>query len=465
MANPKQDSIISIKEIQSELTEVQELLSTDDKVHFPVKIFAQPVQEIITATNESLDYPFDFVGSAILYSASIGIGSTYRVRVKKAWTEPAIIYLAILGRPGTNKSHPLAWALSPIHKKDAQSYRLYEEQMRYFKEAEQMSKSERDEDGIGELVKPYWIKSLLSDFTPEALVEVHKHNLRGIGIYVDELASWYKSFGRYSKGAEAEFWLSAFNASPVCVDRKGSEPTYISNPFISVIGTMQPSVLMELASGNRSSNGFMDRLLFSYDEDIKTPYWSEKELPDDIPMLWSSIIENLFKYQHIKDEEGKLKSNILDFSKEAKGILYSWQKGFIDEVNTLDNDILSGLYSKLSVYCIRFALILEVLDNAIRGDEPRQINTKAVEGAIELVGYFKAKAIKVRSITDQSMQPIDSYSKQHRDLYDSLSKEFETKEMNEKAKEYALTRKQIFTFLKKGDLFEKVKHGTYKKKY
>ena len=35
-----------------------------------------------------------------------------------------------------------------------------------------------------------------------SLADVHKFNKRGIGVYSDELASWFKNFNRYNKGSE-----------------------------------------------------------------------------------------------------------------------------------------------------------------------------------------------------------------------------------------------------------------------
>ncbi len=68
--------------------------------------------------------------------------------------------------------------------------------------------------------KPAWQKNLLSDYTPEALAEVHSYNKRGIGVCVDELAGWFKNFNKYNKGSEMEFWLSAWSRKPITIDRK-----------------------------------------------------------------------------------------------------------------------------------------------------------------------------------------------------------------------------------------------------
>ena len=94
-----------------------------------------------------------------------------------------MLYMAISGRAGTNKSAPLSWALKPITLQDQKSHKIHLEKLKYYEAAKEMSKKEREESGIDEIEKPIIRKYLLSDFTPEALTQVHKGNLRGIGVY------------------------------------------------------------------------------------------------------------------------------------------------------------------------------------------------------------------------------------------------------------------------------------------
>ena len=78
---------------------------------------------------------------------------------------------------------------------------------------------------------------------------------------------WFKNFNRYNKGSEEQFWLSVWSGKAIRINRKTTEPTYITKPFISVIGTIQPGVLNDLAD-NRTENGFLDRLLFVAPENL-----------------------------------------------------------------------------------------------------------------------------------------------------------------------------------------------------
>ena len=102
---------------------------------FPVEVFPLPIQQIIKSTNENLNFPIDFIGASLLYAASVAIGNTHKVEVKKGWLESSVLYLAIVARAGTNKSHPLSFALNPIVEQDKRTNSQYEEKRQDFEKA------------------------------------------------------------------------------------------------------------------------------------------------------------------------------------------------------------------------------------------------------------------------------------------------------------------------------------------
>lgn len=80
--------------------------------------------------------------------------------------------------------------------------------------------------------KPIYKRIIVSNITPEALIFTHNNNKRGLGMYYDELAGWFKSFNRYNTGDEEQFWLSAWSGKSISKIRVLSEPISISKPFI-----------------------------------------------------------------------------------------------------------------------------------------------------------------------------------------------------------------------------------------
>jgi hypothetical protein len=122
---------IGVEEIQNEGAQLfeQSVEIHASKINrFPVEVFPIPIQEVISATNKNLNFPIDFIGASLLYAVSVAVGNTYCVEVKKGFQQSAVLYLAIVARAGTNKSHPLSFAIQPIVEHDKRTYRQYEQE-------------------------------------------------------------------------------------------------------------------------------------------------------------------------------------------------------------------------------------------------------------------------------------------------------------------------------------------------
>ena len=430
---------------------------------FPVEVFPLPVQQIITATNENLNFPIDFIGASLLYAASVAVGNTHSVEVKKGFQQSAVLYIAIVARAGTTKSHPLSFAVQPIIEQDKRTYRQYEQQRQEYEQASRLSKKERQDQAIDEPIKPVWQKFLLSDFTPEALAEVHKFNKRGIGVYVDELAGWFKNFNRYNKGSEMEFWLSQWSGKPINIDRKTGEPVFIPLPFISVAGTIQKGILNELAKDSRTQNGFIDRILFVIPDKIQKEYWSETDLAPVVSENWERIVSNLLSLSVSNDDTLNPRPEVLKFTPEAKKILFEWQKANTDQSNKAESEALSGIFSKMDMYVLRLALILEMLRYACNESDKQAVSIEAVQGAVKLVEYFKNSAVKVNSILTNT-SPLDKHPADKQALYKALPDTFTTETGLQIAEGLGVAERTFKYFLNEKELFIRISRGEYEKR-
>ena len=428
---------------------------------FPIEVFPLRVQQIISATTENLGFPIDFIGASMLFAASVAIGNTYKVEVKKGFQEAAVLYLAIVGPPGSNKTHPLHFALAPIMETDKRSFNNYEQEQKNYERIMNLSKAERETEGLEYPAKPNWQKILLSDYTPEALSVIHKFNKRGLGVYVDELAGWFKNFNRYNKGSEMELWLSNWNSKPWTIDRKMGEPIHIPRPYISVAGTLQNALLTALAKEGRTENGFTDRILFAFPDDLKKPYWTEKEIDQSIIDTWQNIIGILMSMPLELDDDLTAKPKILRFDNDAKQLLFAWQRKNTDECND-ESGTIGGIYSKMDMYAVRLALILQMIDSACNKYEAESVTVKAVKGSLLLVDYFKKTAVKVHQIISNT-NPIDKQTADKRRLYSALPDSFTTEEGLRIAKEEGMIERTFYRFLNRKELFDKQRGAVYKK--
>ncbi len=450
--NPKEDS-------NKAENAIGEINTSSDLNLFPVEVFPNTLQEVINATNKDLNYPIDFIGSAILAASSAAIGNTCKVVVKKGWIESALIYIVIIGRPGTGKSHPLKFAFRPIQKRDTDSFKKFKEEKARI---EAMEKEERKKYE-SENEKPVWNRILVTDFTIEALTSVMNNNYRGVAVFVDELAGWIKSFNRYTKGKgnEQEFWLTVWSGGTIRVDRKNSDPILIEYPFVPVCGTIQPSILEKIGKIDLSENGFIDRILFTISSNNKKHYLNDNQIPESIEENWNNIVSKMLDIPLMIDE-GELKPKLLIFSVDGYKAWARWNKLNTDRCNSEESDILTNVFSKLDMYVVRLSLILQILYWACKNESDYEISLEAVQGAIKLVEYFRINAIKANAIISNLVESLPTGK---RKIYEALTDEFTTADGLIVAREFGMPEKTFKNFLNDKNLFEKIRHGFYSKKY
>ena len=404
---------------------------------FPVSILPTRIQRIISSLHDCQGYPVDYVAAAILAAIAVGIGNSHLVQVKRNWLESPILYMALIGRPGANKSHPLSFAFQPFIEHDYCQNQEYQKLYAEYERTMSMSKKERIEAGLDEFPQaPMRRRFLVSDITPEGLSLIHAQNPRGLCLWSDELSAWFKNFNRYNKGSEEQFWLSVFNAKPTISDRKSTQSSiFIRRPYISVIGTIQKKILGELVKGERSSNGFIDRILFVMPESVLKSRWNDRETPEELEIQWQQIIDKLIAQDCPHDENNELQPQCLPFDEDAK-------------------------YCKLEIYIIRFCLIIQLARWTCGECDKTTIDLESVNRAILLAEYFRTTAVKVQTAVSQ-----EQLSELHRNIYLNLPYRFTTAEGIGIAESYGMKEHAFKMFLKRhiGTLFRKENHGEYSK--
>lgn len=431
---------------------------------FPVNVFPSEIQEVIASGCEGLNLPVDFFAGAILYTISIAIGNSCRIEIKPGWSESAAIWLSLVGNSGTNKSHPLSLALTPIFEKQTKVFNEYEAALQEYDDWLQKPKSER-EKGYSSPIKPILKKYILSDYTPEALVFHHQKNLRGVGIYSDELHGWLNNFNRYNKGNEEQFWLSAWSGKPIITDRRGSGSFHVKLPFVSVGGTIQTALIKELAKGTKGKNGFVERLLFIFPDNLKKSPWSDSSWQKNHRTIYNNAIEKILEVETGIEDVGVISPKIFPLSPSAKKLLWEWQATNTEKCNSTDDDQKKAIYAKLEIYATRFSLILRQINWALGKIDEDVIDANSVTGGIILAEYFRKNALKVLHILNSS-SPVDSLPKDKRYFYTKvLPEKFETSEANKLAEEHRISLSTLKRLLAERRLFEKDSHGKYSKIY
>lgn len=430
--------------------------------HFPLDVLPKKMRDIVTEANAILGFPKDYLAMSMLTAMSAVVGNTHKVEHIPGWEEYCILFVALVGRPGANKSHPLSFAMQPLIDFDTEQSAIFNEAMKRYGAAMELPPKERAANGYDtNPTEPRRIRFTMQDVTPEAVHRILSENPRGLCLYADELAAWFKNFNRYNNGSESEFWMSVFNHKVAMSDRKNSQSgVFIANPFLCVIGTIQPKVLGELAAGNRNANGFMERFLFVVpDDQTKVKWSSERKTPSfDIVAAWRDIIVRLTDMAVTTDTDGSVIPMEVPFMPEALDCLVRWQNDYTDRCNSDGSDTLTAIASKLEIYAVRFCLLLSLADWATGATERKAIDTAIVERSIRLTEYFRVTAAKVQGIIGE-----DGLTDVQLAVMSELPNTFTTAEGVAIASKNGMRERTFKKFLhdKRGVFFSRDSHGSY----
>ncbi|MBR4094463.1 MAG: DUF3987 domain-containing protein [Bacteroidales bacterium] len=419
-------------------------------IPFPIEIFPIQVRDIICTTQRCLNFPADYIGPAMLFTASIALGNALSLEIKRGWHEKAIFYIAIVGEPGTNKSSCLEFAIEPLRKMDRDNLKAYKKKLKVYEaeknSAELKSKSFEEPPVYGQVV--------LSDITVEGFLKQHLNTPRGVAIYADELMGFFKSFSRYRSGNDEEIWTQLFTGVPIIVNRLHSESFTVDSPFVGVIGGVQPALLKKFADGKIES-GFIYRWLFAFPDRRSFARFQDEEIGDETVKAWSEVISKIRSIKY----NGKTK--VIRFTDGAYQMYRHWFNSGRDIMERSSASFV-GVNTKMERYCARFALVIEVIKFACGESDLSCVTSDSLRRAFRLCYYFIAGAQKAqkRFYAD----PLSGLNEKQKSVYMDLPITFSTREGVDVAKMHSMSERTFKDWIK-SPYFRKLDYGSYEKKY
>lgn len=405
---------------------------------FPFDVFPISIQNLIQNASNTVGFNKEYLSAGILSTCATAIGNDTKL-FNGSYTSKPILWLAIIGRSGIGKSHPIEFSKQPIENKDKRAYVDFKDLLKDFEQQESKGS------------KPRYSKHILKDFTPEKLADTLQYNEKGVLIFKDELIGWINSFDQYKKGGDQQLYLELFNGGTLTVDRVTKEPIRVEETNVNIIGGLQPSVLKKLAGNNRGDDGFLARFLFIYPTNPQPFLFTGDHIQEIHLDNYSKLINNLYEAS----------SRILRVPKVIQDVYIDWQHTKVKEYH--DDDLETLIQAKLQTYVWRFALILECISQSASHNYSENISIKSLKDAIKLAEYFRLNAFKVneRMLIDN---PLDELPLNKLDLYKELPVEFKRIDVLPLFDQFKVKGGSINRFLK-SKLFTVPKYGCYKKKY
>ena len=301
------------------------------------------VQEYIRAVASVYQCPQDMLIASAFAVAGAAVGTRLTIDDGKYRNHPCL-WVCIVAPSGTNKSTPMRLLLQPLKDKDARAYKDFREELKLWKAA-----------GDDKADKPIFRQRIISDSTPEARTQILMFNPQGVILSMDELRTFIDNLCRYNKSGELTQLLSVYDHDTLTVNRKGDDPVLIDNPFMAMLGSIQPSILADTFGNDlMMGNGFNQRWLFVYPDAIPPAMYNEEILPESIANSWGMGITNLLIHDFSVDGgkmylRGEAKQVYVDFYNKLQSL-----KAEAD-------DYMSSVYSKMQIYAIRWAGITHIL--------------------------------------------------------------------------------------------------------
>lgn len=191
------------------------------------------------------------------------------------WRERGCLWIMIIAPPGSKKSSAIKRPMGPLRKLNDVMVAKFGAEMAEYGPAERefairqrdqikrAAKGEGHEEKLTPPEKPKARMIYVRDATTEALGDLLIDNPRGLTYLHDELALWFGQFDAYrNKGASKDrpYALQAFDGGPASFNRIGRGHVMVPNWSYSVIGTIQPDKIREIARED-ADDGLFQRFL------------------------------------------------------------------------------------------------------------------------------------------------------------------------------------------------------------
>ncbi len=405
---------------------------------FPIWGLPQLLQDMITEGARAYGVPPEFFASYILSAIAAAVRKNVCHQDKyRNYPQPWCIVVA---PSGIGKSEPLSIAFEPLLRKDKESYATYKQELEKW-EAECAAVKSNNKKQKGEQQpeppKPNYYQTLIQDTTPEALYQALSIN-NGLTLCRDELAGWFADFGRYNKSGEVGHYLSIFNNKQMKVNRKSEDPLMIDDPYLSIIGSIQPYILAECMSNRKmTESGFVQRFLFVFPDEVIKADPNDEVISPELLTGYDAFFNELFKI------DTPLTPTM---SSEAKAELMKFRAEMASRDRASDIDYLKSMYGKMEIHIVRLALIVYVAQLVSDSGEA-EISGDMMKYCTELCRYFIASGEKVyRLISEPQSKPVIS---SNGDLIRLVDERYGIKNQTQFAESLGVSQQAISKHLKR----------------
>ena len=379
---------------------------------FPIDAFPQAVGDYIKALAENTQTSIDMAAVIALGILAVCAGRSYRIEGNTNYYEPLNLYVLLVAEPGERKSSIMQNLTRFLFEyEQAENERLkpliadYKQKKTNLESAirnmqERLGKSQNDKqleleikakqtelDGLEE-VKP--IRLYADDCSSEALTTLLSENDGVMAVISAEGSIFDIIAGRYNSKINLDVWLKGHSGDEIRVDRKNRMAEYISNPRLTTVLAIQPSVLEEIM-GHKAMNGrgLIARFLIAIPTSrIGHRVFVSQGIPQEVTDSFHAVLSKILN-TFVHD-----KVHTLQLSEEAQTVIEYY---FNDNERLLLEPVcpMREWLAKNVGAVLRIAGILHLASNL---DHNTLVSPQTMKKAITIGRYFRSHARYAYSI-------------------------------------------------------------------
>ena len=254
---------------------------------FPVRVLPDWIADFAAEVADDLQVPVDLPAMLALGALSTIAAGRIKVKVHGRWVEHANVYIVVAMPPSTGKSPAYKAMCGPITLLEAEHQRMMRATVQTNRDIVDSIESEikrvrsapsPDRDELerlnGDLIeaqdKPTSLpKFTVGDATPEALAKLIADNGGRMAVHSTEGGVFDLMAGRYSDRANLDVYLQAWSGDRIDTARIGREGNQASEALLTMVLTVQPSVIAALAERPElAGRGLTARFMYAVPPDV-----------------------------------------------------------------------------------------------------------------------------------------------------------------------------------------------------
>ncbi|MGE3241373.1 MAG: DUF3987 domain-containing protein [Pirellulales bacterium] len=348
---------------------------------FPVAALPPVLARYVREASASIGCDPSFVAMPLLASVAVAIGNKRVVQLKKGWTEPAIIWTAIVSDSGEHKSPSQSAALRFVE----------ERQNRLRAGGIDITHATNDATYAG-------VRDALAEQLDASLL-----------LKPDELSEFIRSLSRSGQMSQKKGQVMSWWQAGSLRTLRYKKIIHIPRVAMSVVGGIQPTSFRRAIVNERNmEDGFCARLLLTWQPSRRPKPWSDKAASAAAVKDVRAALERLFEMGTRKTEgQAFYRPDVLKLHPNAKKLWVEFYNRHNAEGHELDHD-LKAAWSKLRAYAARLALIWQMaqwsdLDFDLSRTDLR-ISPFAMRHAIRLTEWFKGEARRIYQLFGETDQ-------------------------------------------------------------